>query len=446
MAIRNKNPAVQHFNKISPHSVLAGGRMFFYEPGSSTTLKDTFSDSDGTIPNTNPVILDASGFEPDIFGEGSYRVELRSSIAEGNLFQWERDPVDFSSEEGAFGEWLSTVDYGIAGDNIVVGSDGVYYVSIATPNINNDPTTSPTFWTEFDLLKKFNINETYQLADPVIASNGFLYTSLISNNLGDDPTLSSGNWTLPTITISSVRNLLFGNFRINQREVTGSVVLLSGEYGHDRFRAGSGGCTYTFATSANVTTVTISAGTLEQEVRGVDIETGVHTLSWTGTAQGQIDGGGFAASGVTATLTGGTNAIVEFDTGTVSIPQLEEGANASDFAFRPETEELVLCQAYYFREGTSEKAIGACRTTVICRTWHPFPVTMISVPTLETNGTAADYKVTIGITIIDCSLEPVVTIDTSEDGANVQWQVAAGLTAESAVQVQGDFLAFNAEL
>ena len=166
MAIRNKNPAIQHFNKISPHSVLAGGRMFFFEPGSSTTKKDTFSDSDGTIPNANPVILDASGFEPDIFGEGSYRVELRSSIADGNLFQWERDPVDFSSEEGAFGQWLSTVDYGVAGDNIVIGSDGVYYVSIKTPNINNDPTTSPTFWTEFDLLKKFNINETYAIAHP----------------------------------------------------------------------------------------------------------------------------------------------------------------------------------------------------------------------------------------------------------------------------------------
>ena len=87
MATRNNNPAIQHFNKSSPHDVLAGGKMFFYESGPSLTPKATFSDSDGLIANTNPVILDNSGFEPDIFGNGSYRVVLESSDAQGGLQQ-----------------------------------------------------------------------------------------------------------------------------------------------------------------------------------------------------------------------------------------------------------------------------------------------------------------------------------------------------------------------
>jgi hypothetical protein len=114
------------------------------------------------------------------------------------------------------------------------------------------------------------------------------------------------------------RNKVYnGNFSVNQRVVSGTVSLSAGQYGHDGFKAGASGCTYTFSTSNNITTLNISAGSLIQVVEGIDLESGSYILSWEGTAQGKIDSGSYAASGVTATLTGGTNASIEFNAGTL---------------------------------------------------------------------------------------------------------------------------------
>jgi hypothetical protein len=143
--------------------------------------------------------------------------------------------------------------------------------------------------------------------------------------------------------------LINSSFAINQREVTGTVILAAGEYGHDRFRAGAGGCTYTFATSLNVTTITISAGTLEQEILGTNIQSDDYILHWQGTAEGQIDGGGFAGSPVTDTLVGGVNSIVEFDTGTLIIPKLERGTVETEFIPNTVSAEDIACKHYYWR-------------------------------------------------------------------------------------------------
>ena len=50
---------------------LAGGQVFHYIP-TTYTPKDTYQDLAGTILNTNPVLLDASG-EATILGNGTYR-------------------------------------------------------------------------------------------------------------------------------------------------------------------------------------------------------------------------------------------------------------------------------------------------------------------------------------------------------------------------------------
>ncbi|MNK60148.1 hypothetical protein D3C87_792760 [compost metagenome] len=147
--------------------------------------------------------------------------------------------------------------------------------------------------------------------------------------------------------------LINSNFPINQGGVSGTVVLTAGAYGHDQWKAGSGGCTYTFATSAGVTTLTISAGTLVQPIEGSSLSTGTYTLSWGGTAQGKIGAGVFSASGVTGSVTGGTNLNVEFGTGTLFKPQLEPGTNATPFDLRPAANELVFCQRYYRTTGTN---------------------------------------------------------------------------------------------
>jgi hypothetical protein len=148
--------------------------------------------------------------------------------------------------------------------------------------------------------------------------------------------------------IAGLRNALINPlFNINQRGVSGTVTLAAGAYGHDRWKAGAGGCTYTFSTASNVTTLNISAGTLQQVIEGSNLQSGTRTLSWAGTATARIDAGGYGASGLQGTAVGGTNQTIEFGTGTVSLPQYEPGTKATVFEQRPYGMELALCQRYY---------------------------------------------------------------------------------------------------
>jgi hypothetical protein len=237
--------------------------------------------------------------------------------------------------------------------------------------------------------------------------------------------------------------LINSTFPINQREVSGTVVLSAGEYGHDRWRAGSGGCTYTFATSLNVTTITISAGTLEQEIEGVNLQSDDYILHWSGTAQGQIDSGGFAVSPVTETLVGGVNSIVEFNTGTLIIPKLEIGTVATEFIPKTVAEELDECQ-YYFSKGI-DGALGVQKNnttvtlqmrfvrqmrippTVIFK--NNFTIFVVGVANALTNGTGTGISVTTNAIFIDAQthndigLNNSVTVTTQVDSTsgNAYW-------------------------
>ena len=199
--------------------------------------------------------------------------------------------------------------------------------------------------------------------------------------------------------------LINGNPRINQRGVSGTVVLAAGAYGHDRWKAGASGCTYTFATSANVTTITISAGSLQQAIEGVNLQSGTHVLSWSGTAQGRIDGGAYGASGaVTATAVGGTNMTVEFNTGTVSKAQLEEGSRASLFEQRLIGTEMMLCEYY-------------------CRPFsHAF---------LQTNSQGGGYVIAQSLQFPAMQAAPTFSANTASANTGVGATSAVGLTRSS---------------
>jgi hypothetical protein len=151
--------------------------------------------------------------------------------------------------------------------------------------------------------------------------------------------------------------LIDAGFIINQRGYTSGTSLASGSYGHDRWKGGGSGGTYTFTQgSAGVPiSITITAGSIQQVIEGCNMpEGGTYVLSWTGTAQARFNGGTYGSSPLAVTsITAGANTTIEFNTGTLSYPQLEVGSTATSFDYRPYGTELALCQRYCYKIATS---------------------------------------------------------------------------------------------
>lgn len=166
---------------------LSGGKLYFYESG-TLVAKNTYSDSDETIPNTNPVVLDAAGRQPDIFFSGQAKIIIKDS----NDVQIDvADPVGESAVTGAFTEWLVTVEYDL-GDT-VTGPDGNYYVSIVSANTGNNPSISPTQWQQLLYVYVYNSAFSYEAGD-VALSASVLYVSLVGSNLANTPATSPTQW------------------------------------------------------------------------------------------------------------------------------------------------------------------------------------------------------------------------------------------------------------
>ena len=181
-----------------------------------------------------------------------------------------------------------------------------------------------------------------------VPSGGLQYAVLRKKSATD----FDDEWkVLSAVDVSAISNdgvtsniVINGGFAVNQRSKSGTVTLGAGAYGHDCWKAGESGCTYTFSTSGSVTTITITAGSLKQVIEGYNLKTGTVCLSWKGTSQGKIGAGNYAASGVTGSVTGGTNLEIEFGTGTVSLVQLNYGTSVNPFVINPY--ELLRCMEY----------------------------------------------------------------------------------------------------
>jgi len=57
---------------------LSGGKLNFYDTG-TTNRKTTYSDSDLSVANANPVVMGADGVPGNIFGTGDYKMVLTDS-------------------------------------------------------------------------------------------------------------------------------------------------------------------------------------------------------------------------------------------------------------------------------------------------------------------------------------------------------------------------------
>lgn len=85
---------------------LSGGKLFFYQGGSFSVQKTTYSDSAGTIPNANPIVLDSSG-RPTVSAfmvvDELYNVQL--TLADGTtvLNSWANVQVSMTGGGGGGG-------------------------------------------------------------------------------------------------------------------------------------------------------------------------------------------------------------------------------------------------------------------------------------------------------------------------------------------------------
>lgn len=246
--------------------------------------------------------------------------------------------------------------------------------------------------------------------------------------------------------------IINGNFGINQRGVSGTVTLAAGAYGHDRWKAGASGCTYTFATSNNVTTLTISSGSLIQVIEGLNLYSGTYTLSWTGTAQGKIGAGSYAGSGVTGAAVGGTNLNIEFNTGTVSLVQFEQGSVATPFERRDIGREVIMCQRYFFNaQTTGGSSVTIAPAYIYSSTQFlahmTLPVTMRATPTISWSALAVWNSSGSSISLATLGTGGAANLASIRlDGT-----VASGLVAGNSSMLQtgtptAGTLTFNAEL
>lgn len=212
-------------------------------------------------------------------------------------------------------------------------------------------------------------------------------------------------------TALSFRNkIINGNFAINQRGyVSGTATSVANQYTLDRWRVVTSGQNIIFTASSNGNIVTAPAGGIEQVIESLNIEGGTYTLSWTGTATGEVNGT-IVANGGQVTLPANTNATIKFSSGTVSLVQLEVGSVATPFENRPIGTELALCQRYFQRPAIAVATSGSGLTVQFAGNW---PVVMRSTPTITESGSGASPSVSVSGWIISLSPTTATTISTA---------------------------------
>lgn len=200
---RFTNPIPQYV--LEDGDLAVGGTLTFYESGTNTLL-NIFADDVETLPIANPVVLGSRGAVPNIFFSQTARVLLQDA---NGVEIFDVDPVDTGSggAGSAFSLWSSATTYD-TGD-LVYGSNGLPYVSIASDNLGSDPTfnaNNNAFWSQVVLLNQWNALDIYRLNDLVVIDGG-VYVSQISDNTNNDPTTDTANW----LSISDASLVVFDN-------------------------------------------------------------------------------------------------------------------------------------------------------------------------------------------------------------------------------------------
>lgn len=130
-----------------------------------------------------------------------------------------------------------------------------------------------------------------------------------------------------------------------------------------------GSTTVTFTASPNGQTMTINAlHAVGQPIEQANLEAATYTVAWTGSARGRIYKSGtlslaaYAASPLSVAADGLGDYVLELYDGTFTDVQVERGAVATPYDFRPFGLELMLCQRYYEKSWDYATAVGTTGT------------------------------------------------------------------------------------
>ena len=176
-------------------------KMYFFKSGTNTQLA-TYKDELESIANSHPVLCDANGNLPNVFFNGTAKMV---GLDENSVQYFERDPVNSQTQLGDFTLWGATVTYDL--NDIVEGSDGLFYKSLTNANTASDPTTTPTEWEEIRFIGVWTINILYAIGEVVQTSNGNLWAAQTAT-AGNDPSTDVGtNWK-PAVSGSAVNQSL----------------------------------------------------------------------------------------------------------------------------------------------------------------------------------------------------------------------------------------------
>ena len=276
---------------------LSSGKIYFYETG-TTTLKDTFSDINQTIANTNPVILSAAGRQPNIFFSGTAKAIL---VDKNDVQILVRDPVGQTAS--VFGDgWVATKIY--SADAVVLGSDGQYYRSLAAGNQNNDPTSTSGYWTLLYSVE-WNSGITYQ-EGAVVTYDGEQYQSLQNSNLNNNPSSATSYWVLLSFAWIST-----ATYADNQNAVGTDGVLYTsqqaGNQGNDPTDAANRP-TYWVGTSADAASSAAAAATSATAAATSETNAATSETNAANSATAAATSATNSANSATAAATSETNA------------------------------------------------------------------------------------------------------------------------------------------
>ena len=205
MTNRSVNPVPQP--QDSAGDTLVDAKSYFFESGTNIPLT-TYADELKVNANPHPVLHDAAGRLPNVWYDGSAKQILKATINGVPDTQiYERDPVGSEAVTGEFALWNTLVVYNVP--DIVKGSDGLFYISIANLNQANDPVTpSPTKWSEIRFIGVYNASESYSIGDVVQDSTGNLWKSLVNSNLANTPSSDGGTNWVPAVDGGKIPEIL----------------------------------------------------------------------------------------------------------------------------------------------------------------------------------------------------------------------------------------------